>query len=177
MKWVNLWSLSESLIRDGEALVEVKYFSAYATWLPDAYKRHRSYTAALQQENVTLVLGQFKDKFLKCRKCGRQYTTKEEKETDVNIALHLVTDGMRDLYDRAILITADTDLSVAADTARTLTPSKEIFIVAPPGRLRRARDLNPRYEIKPGRIAHHLLKDQYLDSDGNLVATKPSNYV
>ena len=154
----------------------MNYFSAYATWLPDGYKRHRNYTKALQEVGVNLVLGQFKDKFLKCRKCGRQYTTKEEKETDVNIALRLVTDGMLDKYDRAILITADTDLSVAVDNARLLSPSKEVFVVAPPGRMRRARGLNPKYELKPGRIALHLLQEQYFDKEGNLITERPSNY-
>ena len=71
LKWVNLWSLSESLLREGEELVEVNYFSAYATWMPAKYKKHRDYTAALQFEGVNLVLGQFKDKFVKCKKCGR----------------------------------------------------------------------------------------------------------
>ena len=30
LKWVNLWSLSESLLREEEELIEVNYFSAYA---------------------------------------------------------------------------------------------------------------------------------------------------
>ena len=29
LKWLNLWSLAESLIRKNEELVEVNYFSAY----------------------------------------------------------------------------------------------------------------------------------------------------
>ena len=164
-------------MRDGENLIEVNYFSAYATWLPDGYKRHRTYAKALQEVGVNLVLGQFKDKFLKCRKCGRRYTTKEEeKETDVNIALRLVTDGMLDKYDRAILLTADTDLSVAVDTAHKLSPSKDVFVVAPPGRMRRARGLKPSYELKPGRIAQHLLKEKFYDSQQNLIIERPSNY-
>lgn len=145
--------------------------------MSDAYKRHRSYTKALQAEGVSLILGQFKDKFVKCRKCGRRYTTKEEKETDVNIALHLVTDGMKDRYDRAILITADTDLSVAVDMAKHLNPSKEVFVACPPGRMKRARDLKPSYQITPGRIANHPLKDQYFDDDGALITERPTSYM
>ena len=49
LKWLNLWSLAESLIRKNEELVEVNYFSAYATWLPDAYRRHRQYTKRCKQ--------------------------------------------------------------------------------------------------------------------------------
>ena len=31
LKWVNLWSLSEKLLRPDDSLVAVKYFTAYAT--------------------------------------------------------------------------------------------------------------------------------------------------
>ena len=176
LKWLNLWSLAESLIRKNEELVEVNYFSAYATWLPDAYRRHRQYTKALQAVGVQLVLGQFKDKHLKCRKCGRMYVTKEEKETDVNIALRLVTDGLLDRYERAILITADTDLKPAIDTIRHHRPDKDIFVVSPPKRMKRARGLDPKYEITPGRIANHLLEDSYFDKSGNVISERPIEY-
>ncbi|MEO1595770.1 MAG: NYN domain-containing protein [Pseudomonadota bacterium] len=176
LKWVNLWSLSESLLRKNETLQAVKYFSAYATWIPDAYARHRRYTKALMAEGCDLVLGRFKDKHLICHKCGRRYTTKEEKETDVNIAIHLVADGLHDHYDRAILITADTDLSTAVDMARHHLPDKEIFVVAPPGRMQRARGLHHKYELKPGRLVNHLLKDEYRDESGKVIATRPETY-
>ena len=176
LKWVNLSSLSESLLREGEELVEVNYFSAYATWMPAKYKKHRDYTAALQFEGVNLVLGQFKDKFVKCKKCGRTFTTKEEKETDVNVALRMVTDVILDRYDRAILISADTDLRAAIDSVKHHTPAKEVFVAAPPNRKSRARGLNAKYEIKPGRIANHLLKAEYHDENGNINVIRPSSY-
>lgn len=176
LKWANLWSISESLLRDGEKLVGVKYFSAYTTWMPDRYYRHRQYTKALQAHGVELVLGQFKDKFLKCRHCGRQYQTKEEKETDVNIAISLVTDAALDRYDRAILISADSDMAPAIDSVRHQFPRKQVFVVAPPGRRSRARGLNPTYELKPGRIANHLLEAEYRNLNGDIVATRPDTY-
>jgi hypothetical protein len=60
LKWVNLWTLSGLLIRPGETLVGVKYFSAYATWLPGPFSRHRSYVAALRHFGVETVMGHFK---------------------------------------------------------------------------------------------------------------------
>lgn len=158
--------------------MEVNYFSAYATWRPDWYKRHRDYTAALQRECVSLVLGQFKDKSLICRRCGRTDTTKAEKETDVSIALRLVMDGLTDRYDLAILISisAETDLSAALEMGRQQILQKELFVVSTPGRMRRARGLNPRYETKPGRIGNHLSKQQYLDDEGNVVVSRPASY-
>jgi len=176
LNWFNVWSLSESLLRKNEELIEVNYFTASPTWLPEQLVRFRAHMKALQYVGVTIIYGLFKNKFLRCPKCGRSYTTKEEKETDINIGLRLVTDGMRDLYDRAILITADTDLKAALETAQHLCKDKEIFVVAPPKRRNRARDLNPKYELKPGRIANHLLAERYLASDGSLVAERPAGY-
>ena len=36
LKWVDLLALSKSLCRPGETLEKVAYFSAFATWRPDA---------------------------------------------------------------------------------------------------------------------------------------------
>lgn len=43
LKWLDLRALAESLLRKDETLKSVKYFSAYATWMPDRYARHRDY--------------------------------------------------------------------------------------------------------------------------------------
>ena len=176
LNWVNYWSLSESLLRKNEELIEVNYFTASPTWLPDQLVKFRVHMKALNHVGVNIIYGLFKDKFLQCPKCGRRYSTKEEKETDINIGLRLVTDGMRDLYDRAILISADTDLKAALETAQHLCEDKEIFVAAPQGRRNRARDLQPRYEIKPGRIANHLLDAEFKDSDGKVFITRPADY-
>ena len=176
LNWVDVWSLSESFLRKNEILTEVNYFTASPTWLPVQLVNFRTHMKALKHVGVNVIYGQFKDKYLTCPKCGRQYVTKEEKETDINIGLRLVTDGMRDLYDRAILITADTDLKAALDTARHLCSEKDISVASPPGRRRFARGLNPSYDIKPGRIANHLLKERYVDSDGKVIAERPDKY-
>ena len=43
LKWVNLWDLSEKLVGEDEEVTVVKYFSAYAKWLDDNYRRHQVY--------------------------------------------------------------------------------------------------------------------------------------
>lgn len=177
LKWLNLYSLSESLLQPGQELVEVNYFSAYARWLPlDQQKRHEAYTTALQHVGVNLVLGHFKEKSVVCKKCGRSFKTNEEKETDVNIALRLVTDGLLDRYDTAILVSADSDLKPAIETIRHHRPDKNIVVVAPPKRFGHARDLGARYEIKPGRIEQHLLAETYRDASGKVVVTRPEKF-
>jgi len=176
LKWVDLWCLSESLLRGGERLVGVNYFSAFATWMPDRYARHRAYVRALRHRGVTPHMAKFKEKTQKCFGCGNTWISREEKETDVHIAVRLVSDGLNDLFDRAILITADSDLKPAVSTVRSERPKKEVFIAAPPGRYGYARDLNPHMAITAGRVAKCLLPKRLQDAKGKLVAERPAAY-
>ncbi|MCH8198676.1 MAG: NYN domain-containing protein, partial [Chloroflexi bacterium] len=118
LKWVDLWALSQSLLRPGQQLVAVNYFSAYATWMPARYKRHRTYVAALKTKGVSIHLANFKIKQQKCYTCSATWKSREEKETDVAIAAHLVADALCDRFDIGILITADSDLKPAIANVR-----------------------------------------------------------
>lgn len=169
LKWLDLRALSESLLRQDERLKQVKYFSAYATHIPDAYKRHRLYVSALQEERVNVIMGQFKKKYPKCKICGAKYKSYEEKETDVNIAIHLVTDTFLNSYDRAIVISADTDMRSAIEMARGINGTKQIDSVSPPKRMKYARVLNPLFEVTLGKIRASRLKDRYKTKDGQII--------
>jgi len=176
LKWLNLWSLSESILRPGERLTAVKYFSAFATWLPGPYARHRRYVQALEQVGVQAVIGKFKEKPRRCAKCGARWVAHEEKETDVHIAITLVSDALTNKFDRAIVISADSDLAPAVRLAGLSSPPKEIFVAAPPGRFSNARDLNPRLEITKGRVAKHLLSAVVRDKSGAVAVQRPAEY-
>lgn len=176
LKWVDLWALSQSLLRDDQQLIAVNYFSAYATWLPGRYKRHRTYVAALETKGVSIHLANFKVKQQKCYTCNATWKSREEKETDVAIAAHLVADALRDRFDLAILITADSDLKPAIAAVRANAPNKYIFVAAPPGRWGHARDLRPRLEIRPGRVGRCLLPEEVIDGYGAIVARRPERY-
>lgn len=68
----------------------------------------------------------------------------EEKETDVNIAVALLSDAVRDRFDTALLISADSDLCPAVRETKSLSPEKRIIAAFPPKRhsadLKRAVD-------------------------------------
>jgi hypothetical protein len=72
LKWLDLWALSETLIRKNEAVTTVKYFSAYATWMPASYRRHQRYVAALQAQGVQFIEGRFKEKPMQCKSQAAQ---------------------------------------------------------------------------------------------------------
>ena len=176
LKWLDLWSLSQSLIRDYQTLEAVKYFSAYATWMPGRMKRHQIYVAALEAQGVTPVLGRFKMKFVRCQaNCRQQYVTHEEKETDVNIGVHLMADALRDRFDTALVVSADTDIAAAISHTLIEAPEKKILVAAPPGRFGRAREMEPAFEITKGKIRGNLLPDTVQLSDGKII-NKPTQY-
>lgn len=77
LKWLDLWALSEAMCREGERVITVKYFSAYATWREKSYRRHQRYVKALQARGVIFVEGQFKAKPERCRSCKVRYIRHE----------------------------------------------------------------------------------------------------
>lgn len=175
LKWVCVRAVAESLLRQGEALKAVKYFSAYATWMPDRYQRHRDYTDALLARGVILHMGQFKEKPRRCLSCGARWIGHEEKETDVQIAVHMVADAMKGDVDRIIVITADTDLGPAIKMIAANAPQCEVFVATPPGRFRNCRSLQPALEITAGRLGKCLLPSS-VQTGPNKAVKRPSQY-
>jgi uncharacterized LabA/DUF88 family protein len=180
LKWVDLNALMGRLIAPkSETIVAIYYFSAYAHWLPDQWKRHQEYVAALRYVGVVPVMGQFKNKDRWCNSCGAKWIGHEEKETDVNIALYLLNEAYRDSYDRAYIVSRDSDLKPAVEMVLTQFSNKEIVIVAPP-ELGHSNDLTlaagNKRRIKRRQVQECLLPALVVDPAGNVIATRPSKY-
>lgn len=131
LKWLNYYRLAESVLLSHDILEQVNYFSAYITWKPDNHKRHQNYVTALRWAGVDFVPGRFKDKEIRCHCCRKTFKTHEEKQTDVNIALRLLSDAFEDKYDRAVIVSADSDLMPAILAVRRLFPNKEVGVMFP----------------------------------------------
>jgi uncharacterized LabA/DUF88 family protein len=183
LKWLDLRALCLAFAPAPQhALGSVYYFSAYATWRANAYARHRAFIAALRARGVEPVIGLFKEKDRACRACGSHWLDHEEKETDVNIALHLLRDAQQDRYDRALLISGDSDLAPAVRMVRELFPSKDFRIIAPYGRsysmdlVNAAGGVNHARRMKLLHVERALLPERVLAPDGTLIASRPTKY-
>ena len=180
LKWVDLSALARSMLRGGEALASVKYFSAYATWLPGPYARHRHYVTALEATGTTPIMAHFKNKYRSCHRCGHSWRAHEEKETDVRLALAVLEDGYDDVYDRAIIVSADSDLVPVIEQARRRFVDKAYYVATPPGQFSAARGLTRAchgyFEISPARIAKYLLPERITLDDGTILAIRPPEY-
>ena len=180
LKWVDLMRLMRRQISPKTETVQaVYYFSAYAHWLPDQKNRHEQYVAALNANGVQVVLGQFKDKHKHCHECRTTWIQHEEKETDVNIALYVLNEAYRDTYDRAYIVSRDSDLKPAVEMVRMQFPKKQIYIVAPP-HLGHSNDLiqvaDGKQKIKKQQIEESLFPSSVQDHKGNVVAIRPPEY-
>ncbi len=137
-KWLDLRSLCSSHLSNvggGAQLETVIYFSALATykeaWDPNVTVRHRAYIECLRSTGVEVELGHFKEKLVKCPKCGRNVKRHEEKETDVAIGVELLQLFWTDRCDSAVLVSGDSDLAPAIRSAQGSFPKKRILSVFP----------------------------------------------
>lgn len=180
LKWVDLFRLAQQLAREHETVVAVRYFSAFATWLPRPYARHRQFVKALQARGVDAVMAHFKKRTMHCHSCGASWVSREEKETDVHLALRLLADAEDDVFDRGMLLTADSDLVPALKMLKSRHPDKNITIAAPPKRYSQGRHLkqisDSYFSISPGKMERSLLPERVCDSDGVMVAERPRQY-
>jgi uncharacterized LabA/DUF88 family protein len=135
-RWLSLRKLALCFVRPkSEELEGVHYFTTYAHWDSNKVFKHRLYVRAQQSEGTEVVFGKFKNKQVKCKStCGAMFSTWEEKQTDVNIARHIIESAYLDMFDRLILISGDSDQIPAIEFVKQYFPEKIITVVVPIGR-------------------------------------------
>lgn len=180
LKWLNLRSLMNCFIDPNVHEVrEVNYFSAYMSWDAGREARHRAYVRALQHYDVTPIMGQFKKKDCYCKNCRSTYSAREEKESDVNIATHLISDAYEDKLDQAFLVTNDSDLLGPIRLFRARFKTKKLKIIAPPFR-RHSKELWAHATHRAKILQSHLeaceLPEMAFSENGSTIFTRPKEY-
>ncbi|MCB2156493.1 NYN domain-containing protein [bacterium] len=136
--WLDLALLCNRLLRRGQNVASVKYFTARISPTPSNPKKHlrqSEYLDALAAHGgVQIIYGVYLAKTIKCKNCGTVFPKNEEKQTDVNIAVALLEDAAANLFDTEILITPDSDLAPAIESVRRTHPQKRVIVAFPPGR-------------------------------------------
>ena len=173
--WLNVSELATRLVRPGEQVVQVHYFTARVR---PASSKQLSYLEALDSvPGIQIHYGKFLRKTRKCPDCAGVYPVHEEKMTDVNIALAMVLDAEDDTYDRAILISADSDLTRPISTVSQRCPHKEVSVAFPPRR--NSNDLQ-RVATNSFRINHqHVSQSQLpqtLTTNSGHTVTQPRDW-
>ena len=179
--WLDLRSLSEQLLRPEQRLVMVRYFTAGVLAEPgdpDKPVRQNTYLEALETlPDLHVHKGYYRAKVQRCSACGATWQTYEEKTTDVNIAVEMLSDAQDDAFDTAIVISGDGDLAGPVRRVRERYPAKRAVVAFPPGRhsagLRRAASAY--FTIGRDMCRDNQLPDQVTKPDG-YVLTRPGGW-
>lgn len=107
--------------RPCEELLNLEYHRKYYEWLNNTLKK----TPYLEVIEGRQEIRKIKDKEFDINDPD-SYTT-EEKETDINLATHMVAKGFQNAYDIAILVSGDTDY---VNVIKTLHSLGKIIVIA-----------------------------------------------
>lgn len=176
LKWLDIYKLSNNILKPNQELVDVYYFTARINNNSAKVQRQSLYLSAIKSTPVNIVYGHYKSKSKTCLNCGQSWNTYEEKMTDVNIAMQMFTDAYKDKYDRAILISGDSDLSTPILSVKN-NFNKKVFVGFPPKRHNRSikEIANGSMTLGRGLISKSQFDDSVTLSNGYVV-NKPTEW-
>lgn len=170
--WLDLHVLAQALLKDGQTLVGVHYFTSRIRANGHNALDMQRQTAYLEALDTLPCLrthfGHYLKKLKQCRTCGSKWMDYEEKMTDVNIAVQLLSDAFEDGFDTALLISGDSDLTTPVRKLRGQFPDKKLIVAFPPARhsceLKKAA--NAAFTIGEANLRQSQLPPQVQRADG-----------
>ncbi len=178
--WLDLHRLAESLLRPGQRVDAVRYFTSRLEYYPsDPGKQTRQNTcleALTTLPDTHIHYGYFQAKPQRCHNCGAVWRAYEEKMTDVNIAVELLGDAHDDAFDSAILVSGDGDLAGPLLALRERYPTKSVVVAFPPKRnsIALINAATAHFTVGRGRFHNSQLPARVTRADGFVLARPPS---
>jgi NYN domain len=171
LKWCDVWALSEAMVRPHDLkLVKVTFCTAVPDHLPASRDRHNTYNNALAAKGVTVVKGHH----VYDQSAGKY----SEKQSDINVALSLMLDGIDDVYDWAFLVSADSDQAATAKCFSERLPGKKLVSVAPPNRSVPSKCIP--FSHKHFSISKHMVEaavmEGFVQTPRNTLIRRPTEY-
>jgi uncharacterized LabA/DUF88 family protein len=170
-KWLSLAKLCGCFITKAGTIAGIEYFTTLASWDPQKVAKHKLYIKAQENDGVRITYGSFKRKDRLCRLCNRSYRTFEEKQTDVNIALRLFQIAVLDGYDKAIVVSGDSDLLPSIKAVQITFPAKQIGVIVPIGRASEEliREADFHYKMKEKHLHSSRYPNEIRLRDGSVL--------
>lgn len=182
-KWLDFKALFQKILSPQNEIVKIKYFTAHVSgkYDEDKPRRQNTYLNALQKyiPEIEIIKGHFQTHEVKMptaknpRKKVKVLKT-EEKCTDVSLAVHLVNDGWKGLYDCAVVLSNDGDL---LEAFRIVHDELKLCVgLVTPGKARISKSLI-KYATFKKRIRKNLLRNSQLPNPiPNSKIHKPSSW-
>ena len=179
--WLNIRLLAEKLLMFNQELTFTKYFTARITDDTAKEKRQTTYIEALETlrdfKDFEIYYGHYREDPYECPRCKCVYDVPHEKMTDVNIATQMLLDAFNNKFDKALLISADSDLVPVMQAVREKYPEKSVIVAFPPERY--SADLekaaNAHFYINRANIAQSRFPDKVKKADG-FVLERPQEW-
>lgn len=188
LKWIDLRKLFSHFIDQKTQKLEAIY---YVTAKPVHTKqciqdKHEALMTVYQRVlKIKTIYGKFKPKERQCKRCQYTWTTHEEKESDVNLAVEIIRGTYDNEYDLAFIVSQDSDMAPAAKLAVKLiksssAPDRKIKLLTPPNRYH-SRELSRILSDTPTQILEthleqSLLAKEYKDKHEKVIVTRPADY-
>lgn len=146
--WLDLKLFSKKLLPPKHKLSLVRYFTSRIKAMPDdpdKVVRQSLYLDALTTSGtgVKIEWGNYQvfqshcrhcDNPVHCPHCGEPHIKPNEKKTDVNIAVFMLSDAFESRCDTQILVSGDSDYQNVLCKLRELFPKNELIVAFPPKR-------------------------------------------
>lgn len=185
LKWLDIKKLSLEIAEsnscfDNLKLYKIKYFTAHVSESKEnsSFKNQQTYLKALETlSNVELIYGEFKTvypsgyivskykqrfKITKPKKLAT-ITKPEEKQSDVNLGIHMISDCYENNNLKTIvLISSDTDLKPAVKMIKNKFPNKKIVQIIM--NRKDAKSMKPHVTVQEKLKIEHLQNSQFPDS-------------
>lgn len=185
-KWLNLDALCRRYLDTSKNnILKIKYFTSLVKARPhdpDQTNRQQILLRALRTiPHIEIIYGHFLSHVQKMPLADGSGSVDiiktEEKKSDVNIAVHMLHDGYRNLYDLAVLISNDSDLSEALRIIKN-DLNKKIGIINPQKDHKLSRELGQyaifQKQLRSNALATCLFPNQLRDKHG--IFHKPSRW-
>ena len=152
-KWLNVKALIGNILNPLHKVIKIKFFTAIPT-KADTAQKHRLYLQALNTlKDVDIIYGKHKRRRIKGKlikhdpQMNKEIITDEtvkifkpeEKETDVNIASHIVYDSCKENINCIVLLSNDTDLKTPLKFAKYRL-KKKVVVITPTISLKKPND-------------------------------------
>ena len=185
-KWLNYRTFLEKTFPKN-TIASIKYFTARVSARPhnpDAPLRQQTYLRALATvPDLTVIYGHFLVSYPKMLKASSpphapqfvRVEKTEEKGSDVNLATHFLYDGVRNLFDIAILVTNDSDLVEPLKIVR-YDLKKDVIILNPHRKPSAELAKYATYikQVRTGVLAASQFPNTMTDKNGTF--TKPASW-
>lgn len=183
-KWLNLDALCRSYLDTSKNDIQkIKYFTALVKSRPhdpNQGVRQQAFLRALTTiPHLEIIYGHFLSHVVSMPRANGRGSVNviktEEKKSDVNIAVHMLHDAYRNMYDLAVLVSNDSDLS---EPIRIITTEmgKKVGILNP--QKKPSRELGKyaifQKQIRAGALAACQFPLQIQDSHG--IVHKPTTW-